>query len=281
MATQFLLNKTYFDAAKCIAASTLFDTKYYLEANSLKLGFIDPIWHYVSTGFAQNYRANPDPDKEKALESLCLAYAFSPSGIEIQESRDLYGEYKNYLEVDLEAYLASEAGKQLFTTITTLRVDIKLFPKESEKLELSFLNADNLGITQPKWMNENKNVGYTFEAASANLAFKFKAVSDCQVKMYFMSTDYRDDAGSRIPIFLNYLDISILDPDGNPLLEELNIKRISHDKKKIIAFEPKADTVYDVQIRFLPNIASKEELLRIMYKKEMTVEKLTEELTKD
>lgn len=122
---------------------------------------------------------------------------------------------------------------QLNTTWDLARIDIKNNGKEENTIK--FLEYEkNQQISYPRWFSNRYGKGCTFESKNRDINVIFKCINEGKLKIYLKSKDIRYKNAKRIPIYINFQELTI----NNENIFKRNIVT-SHDEDYV--FEKKCE----------------------------------------
>ena len=160
---------------------------------------------------------------------------------------------KESLEKDIEEqynYINSpyfEKNAVFLRKFLESRIDIKNFGDEDNSIEITHCDDSTVDITTPGWFNDEKGLGTIINAVNGTLNFSFKCVNDGKLKIEFKGIDYKDKSNNRIPIYIDYTEISV---NGEVLIED---SRVSwHDNPFIFEKEVKDGEKINVHVKWAP-----------------------------
>ncbi|MBR1601006.1 MAG: glycosyltransferase, partial [Alphaproteobacteria bacterium] len=101
--------------------------------------------------------------------------------------------------------------KNVITTLTSYRLDIKNFGTENNNVEVS---ANDGSIEMPKWFINTNGKGIVLQGTSMSNCIKLRAINDGELRIDFRAQDKRYTE-KRLPLWIDYTSIKI---DGNDKL---------------------------------------------------------------
>ena len=91
------------------------------------------------------------------------------------------------------------------------RIDLKNHGNKDNDLIFIDQKDSSCNIYQPNWFKDDKGIGSVVNSSEGELKLCFKCVNDGNLVINFRGIDYKDKDGNRIPIFVNYTNITIDD----------------------------------------------------------------------
>ena len=91
------------------------------------------------------------------------------------------------------------------------RIDIKNWGSENNDVLLIDSNDPLRSFHAPDWFKDSNGIGHVLTSNAGSLDLSFKCVNDGTVNLNFKGIDYADRRGNRIPIYVDYTEITVDD----------------------------------------------------------------------
>ena len=135
----------------------------------------------------------------------------------------------------------------LLSKFLECRVDVKNYGSSDNNLEVLDCDDVNANISRPSWFNDFNGIGYVINSIAGNLNLNLQCIKRGNLKFEFKGIDYRDRNNNRIPIFIDYTEISI---DGKNILDENVVAW--HDDPFTYNMQVDDNQVVNLQFSWLP-----------------------------
>lgn len=137
------------------------------------------------------------------------------------------------------------------------RIDVKNRGNEDNSVILEDCDDELVHVSNPKWLKNQEGSGTVFNSVKGSINLSLKCVNDGQLVINFRGIDYRDKNGVRIPIYIDYQEISV---DGKTIV---NNSRVSwHDNPFTYKKEVSDGQIVKISAKWLP--LNKESDLRLL-----------------
>lgn len=118
-------------------------------------------------------------------------------------------EYYDYMyNIDSENY-------EFLKKYLQCRIDIKNLGSKNNDIILIDSNDSLQDFYAPDWFKDNNGIGYVLMSNTGGLDLSFRCVNDGTINFNFKGIDYSDKQGNRIPIYVDYTEITV---DGENLV---------------------------------------------------------------
>lgn len=91
------------------------------------------------------------------------------------------------------------------------RIDIKNLGSENNDVLLIDSNDSLQSFYAPDWFKDSNGIGHVLTSNAGSLDLSFKCVNDGTINLNFKGIDYSDKNGNRIPIYVDYTEITVDD----------------------------------------------------------------------
>ena len=91
------------------------------------------------------------------------------------------------------------------------RIDIKNLGSENNDVLLIDSNDSLRSFYAPDWFKDSNGIGHVLTSNTGSLDLSFKCVNDGTINLNFKGIDYSDRNGNRIPIYVDYTEITVDD----------------------------------------------------------------------
>ena len=91
------------------------------------------------------------------------------------------------------------------------RIDIKNLGSENNDVLLIDSNDSLQSFYAPDWFKDSNGIGHVLTSNNGSLDLSFKCVNDGTINLNFKGIDYSDRKGNRIPIYVDYTEITVDD----------------------------------------------------------------------
>ena len=188
-------------------------------------------------------------DGEKIIEDRVSSWHDEPF---VYETRVADGQIvnieANWLPLNISSSINLHSDEDpLLSKFLECRIDVKNYGSSENDLEVLDCDDFNSNISRPSWFNDNQGVGYVISSIEGNLNLNLQCHRSGNLKFEFKGIDYRDKNNNRIPIFINYTDISI---DGNKILDESIMSW--HDEPFTYNMHVEDNQTVNLQVSWLP-----------------------------
>ena len=135
----------------------------------------------------------------------------------------------------------------LLTKFHTARIDLKNFGSESNSIVIMDNSDVHSKEYSPNWFKTEQGKGLLIESVKGSIDLKVKCINDGLLKIYLRGLDVRDKNKKRIPIYIDYIKLSI---NGDLIIQDN--KLTWHDHPYIFKKEVKNSEIIDIHIEWLP-----------------------------
>jgi hypothetical protein len=154
----------------------------------------------------------------------------------------------NWLPLNVSTRINMHSDEDpLLSKFLECRVDVKNYGSSDNNLEVLDCDDVNANISRPSWFNDFNGIGYVINSIAGNLNLNLQCIKRGNLKFEFKGIDYRDRNNNRIPIFIDYTEISI---DGKNILDENVVAW--HDDPFTYNMQVDDNQVVDLQFSWLP-----------------------------
>ena len=137
------------------------------------------------------------------------------------------------------------------------RIDVKNIGNEDNSVILEDCDDELVRVSSPKWLKNQEGIGTIFNSVNGSINLSLKCVNDGQLVINFRGIDYRDKNGVRIPVYVDYQEISV---DGKKIV---NSSRVSwHDNPFTYKKDVSDGQIVKISAKWLP--LNKESDLRLL-----------------
>ena len=169
--------------------------------NFINVGRLKDYFNYISKNNFENTNLNL---QEASFNELIKINRF------LVENKEYLDEETKHIENEINSPYFDENAPFLRKYLES-RIDIKNYGNETNNIVI--LNEDNqvLNITQPSWFTDEEGIGTLVGSVKGDLNLSSKCVNDGNLSLQFKSVDFKDKAGNRIPIYIDYTEIMVND----------------------------------------------------------------------
>lgn len=154
----------------------------------------------------------------------------------------------NWLPLNVSSSINMHSDEDpLLSKFLECRVDVKNYGSSDNDLEVLDSDDSAANISRPSWFNDYNGVGYVINSIDGNLNLNLQCIKSGTLKFEFKGIDYRDKDNNRIPIFIDYTEISI---DGKNILDENVVAW--HDEPFTYTMQVEDNQVVNLQFSWLP-----------------------------
>ncbi len=154
----------------------------------------------------------------------------------------------NWLPLNVSTRINMHSDEDpLLSKFLECRVDVKNYGSSDNNLEVLDCDDVNANISRPSWFNDFNGIGYVINSIAGNLNLNLQCIKRGNLKFEFKGIDYRDRNNNRIPIFIDYTEISI---DGKNILDENVVAW--HDDPFTYNMQVDDNQVVNLQFSWLP-----------------------------
>ena len=114
-------------------------------------------------------------------------------------------QYYNYM------YNIDEDKFEFLRKFLECRIDVKNYGLEGNEIIVADCDDALCKISQPSWFKDNQGVGSVITSVRGELNFSLNCVNDGKLVLEFKGLDYNDKQGNRIPLYIDYTEITIDD----------------------------------------------------------------------
>ena len=123
------------------------------------------------------------------------------------------------------------------------RIDIKNYGKQSNDVIIVDCDDDLLKVSNPQWFIDKRGKGSILTSIKGDLNFSVKCVNDGSLDIGFRSIDFRDKNNEKIPIYIDYTDITV---DDEKIVEDSTV--LWHDNQLLYKKPVKDNQIVNVQV---------------------------------
>lgn len=137
--------------------------------------------------------------------------------------------------------------EKVINVLSNSRIDIKNIGNPENSVEIVDCDDSFCDISNPLWIKDDTGIGTVLNSASENMNFSFKCINDGTLMLSFKGVDYRDQSGNRIPVFIDYTEITV---DGKSLVKGSRVAW--HDDSFDFYKDVKDGQVVNVRVKWQP-----------------------------
>jgi len=156
-------------------------------------------------------------DNENILTGSMVSWHDKPFYFEKDVKNDqIVNVQVSWLPLNKESNIRTSAySDKFFNILSRSRLDIKNKGIENNNIAILEKNDPNCEIFQPRWFNNNEDIGTVITSVNRDLYLSFKCVNDGNLVIELKGLDFKDNDGNRIPIFIDFTYLAV---DGEELI---------------------------------------------------------------